>query len=399
LLLLALSPFAVRYSTETRMYALLSLLVLAGHLLVRRAVDEVRAPWPWLVGLAALSGALLLTHYWSAFLLVAVVAVVAWWGRRRGTPARPVAVRLVLAVIVGGLCFLPWVPAFLEQAEHTGTPWATAPRPTVVADQTLRELGGGTIAEAGLLAALLVVLVLLGVAGRSTPEGLVLGHAPAPGVQGEAWTAGLTLAVGAAVGLLTANTYAARYASVVLPLVVLVAARGLAVVPGRRAPWLVAGLLVVLSGAGIVDNVIGNRTQAGVLVDAIEEQANAGSADVVVTCPDQLGPAMRRRLDQEGLTSIPVLAYPTLGDGRRVDWQDYEERNDATDPVAVAEQIVERAGDGRIWVAWSGSYRTFEGDCEALLNALSTMRGPFRSLVAEESPGEFFEHAALVVFE
>ncbi|MDQ3294343.1 MAG: YraN family protein, partial [Actinomycetota bacterium] len=44
-LLLALSPFAVRYATETRMYALVILLVLAGHLLVRRAVEERDAPW------------------------------------------------------------------------------------------------------------------------------------------------------------------------------------------------------------------------------------------------------------------------------------------------------------------------------------------------------------------
>src|SRR5688500_14238103 len=55
-LVLAWSPFAVRYSTETRMYSLLTLVVLVGHLLVRRAVDERRAPLPTLAGVALVTG-------------------------------------------------------------------------------------------------------------------------------------------------------------------------------------------------------------------------------------------------------------------------------------------------------------------------------------------------------
>ncbi len=394
-LVLAVSPYAVRYSTETRMYALVSLLVLAGHLLVRRAVDTRSAPLRVLVGVGAVGGALVVTHYWSLFLVAATALVLLGWGRRRGAAAWSTSVRLVAALAAGAAAtFGPWRPAFLDPAGHPGTPWATAPRPTVVADQTLRELGGGVIAEGGLLAAVLVVLLVVGVLGRSTPTGLVLGTRPVPAAAGEAAVAGLTLAIGAAAGLATGSTYAARYAAVVLPLVVLVAARGLAVVPGRRPPLVVAALLVGLGGIGIVDNVVKDRTQAGVIVDAIRGNGG-GPGDVVVACPDQLGPALRRELDG----SLPLVVYPTLGDGDRVDWYDYEDRNDAADPAAVADRLLAAAPDGgRIWVAWSGSYRTFEGDCEALLNALAGARGPFRPLVAEEG-GEFFEHAALVVFE
>jgi uncharacterized membrane protein len=395
---LAWSPYAVRYATETRMYSLVTLLVFVGLLVVRRAVEERRAPLPRLVALAALTGALLVTQYWSMFLGAAVVLTLGWWARRRGPTARRVAVRLVAAMAAGGLVFLPWLPSFLEQAAHTGTPWAPAPRPTVVADLTLRDLGGGPIAEAGLYAALLVVLLLVGVLGRPTPAGLVLGNRPVPSVAGEAAVAALTLALGAVAGLATASTYASRYAAVVVPLVVVVVARGLAVIPGRRAPLVVGAALVALGAVGVVENVRTDRTQAGQLAARIAE-GNEGGV-IVVTCPDQLGPAMRRALDQSGVDHVDLYTYPDLGDGRRVDWVDYEERNDAADPAAVAADLLARTAstpDWPIWVAWNGSYRTYEGDCEAFLNALAAERGAFR-VVEQDGADEFFEHAGLVVF-
>jgi hypothetical protein len=350
---------------------------------------------PSLAGLAVVTGALLLTQYWSIFLAAATVGTIGWWGRRSGAAERAVAVRLVVAMAVGSLLFLPWIPSFAEQAAHTGTPWAPAPRPSVVVDLTLRDLGGGVIAEAGLLAALLVVLLVVGVFGRAVPEGVLVGARPVPGARGEAAVAALTLVIGAVAGLATASTYASRYAAVVLPLVVLVAARGITVLPGRRAGWLVAGAFVVFAAPGLVENVRTDRTQAGVL--AADVAAGVGPGDAVVVCPDQLGPAMRRAMDHEDLDDVPLLAYPTLGDGRQVDWYDYEERNDATDPVAVASAVHERVpADAQVWVAWNGSYRTFDDDCEAFLNALAQQRGGFQLVTDDDS--DFFEHAGLVVF-
>ena len=396
LLLVAWSPFAVRYSTEARMYSLVMALVLVGHVLVRRAVDDRRAPAWVLVVVAAVTATLLLTQYWTMFLVAAAVATVAWWGRRAGTAARTVAVRLVAAIVVGGLALVPWLPSLLEQREHTGTPWAPAPRPTVVAELTLGALGGGEIAEAGLLAFLLVVLLVLGLLGRPTPAGLVVGGTPSAAVRGEAAVVALTLGLGAAAGIATASTFAVRYASVVVPLMLLIAARGLAVLPGRWPAVGVSALLIGFGGAGIIENIRVERTQAGELAELVATQA--GPDDAVVTCPDQLGPAMRRALDQEGAARLPVLVYPTLGDGRLVDWYDYEARNDAADPATVAAAIDGEVADGaRVWVAWNGAYRTFDGDCEALLNALAGLRGGF-AVVAEDGGEAFFEHAGLVVF-
>jgi hypothetical protein len=218
-----------------------------------------------------------------------------------------------------------------------------------------------------------------------------------PGVRGEAAVVALTLGIGAAAGLASGSTYASRYASVVLPLVVLVAARGLAVLPGRRAPFVAAAAVLVLSAAGVVDNITAERTQAGEWVDAAA--VDIGPADTFVACPDQLGPALRRALDRAGFAETAVLAYPALGDGRRVDWYDYAERNDAAEPAAVAAEVLALAPPGaRLWVAWNGAYRTFEGDCEAFLNAVSVERGPFRTVVPDGG-GTYFEHGALVVFE
>ena len=74
--LLALSPFAIRYATETRMYSLVMVLVL-GRLPAApqraRTAHRVR-----LVGIALVTGALLLTHYWALWLVAATVVVLGW---------------------------------------------------------------------------------------------------------------------------------------------------------------------------------------------------------------------------------------------------------------------------------------------------------------------------------
>ena len=120
-LILAVSPYAVRYATETRMYALVMFLVLWGYLALRRALDAPTLGR--LVMVAVVTALLVYTLYWS-FYVVAVVGVgllVAW---RRGSPAtRRAAPRVVVAMAVGGLMLLPWLSTLVFQFQHTGTPW------------------------------------------------------------------------------------------------------------------------------------------------------------------------------------------------------------------------------------------------------------------------------------
>src|SRR3954447_19043160 len=124
LVLIATSPFAVRYATEARMYALEMLLVTLGWLAVHWAME--RPTIGRLVPVSVISGLLALTHYWSLYLLAAlgVMLLVKW---RRGDPA---ALRVAIALVAGGVLFVPWLPSFLYQAKHTGTPWGKPERPT-----------------------------------------------------------------------------------------------------------------------------------------------------------------------------------------------------------------------------------------------------------------------------
>jgi mannosyltransferase len=149
-------------------------------------------------------------------------------------------------------------------------------------------------------------------------------------------------------------------------------------------------LLLGLGVTGIIHNAGDKRTHAGQLVERIAAEAQPG--DVVVVCPDQLGPSVARALDQEGLA--PPIPYPTAGDPRFVDWRDYQDRNAAADPVAFAEDVLARAGDGRIWVVSYNGYRTFEGQCEALTGRL----GQDRPVTVLEAPTDAFEPAQLQRF-
>ncbi|MDA8343537.1 MAG: glycosyltransferase family 39 protein, partial [Actinomycetota bacterium] len=66
-LLVATSPFAVRYDTETRMYALVALLTVLGFLALARTLDRPRPGN--LAAVAVVTAALLYSHYWSLYLL------------------------------------------------------------------------------------------------------------------------------------------------------------------------------------------------------------------------------------------------------------------------------------------------------------------------------------------
>jgi mannosyltransferase len=107
--------------------------------------------------------------------------------------------------------------------------------------------------------------------------------------------------------------------------------------------------------------VVTNRTQGGEIAAAIEEEGRRG--DVVVYCPDQLGPSVSRHL----AAGFEHEAFPGRGSPGFVDWVDYAERNEAADPAAFAERVLRTtATDQDIWLVWATNYRTFDEKCEAL---------------------------------
>jgi mannosyltransferase len=342
--LLGLSPFAVRYATEARPYALVMLLVVAGQLLVRRAVD---APGlARLLAVALVSGALMLSHYWGVWLvLAAVVALVV--GARRGHPA---ALRVAVAVAAGAVVFAPWAPIALDQIAETGTPWGAVVRPTAAVATAVLELGGD-FSESGVLGTVIVALALLGALARRTgTSSIVIDAGRRSGVTAELCVAGVAVGLGAVAAAVGGATFASRYASVAVPLVLLAAAVGASELP-RPFALPVLALVVLVGLAGIALNARESRTQAEQVAAAIERAARPG--DVVAYCPDQRGPAVSRVLD----APVEQVTFPDLDPPDLVDWRNYDERIAAVTPESfVSELEALAAEDSAIWLVSSGSY-------------------------------------------
>jgi hypothetical protein len=373
--LTAISPYVVRYSTEARMYALVMVLVLAGAVLLLDALEQPTVPR--LAGIAVVSAALLYTQYWAFYLLAALVVVLGlrWWRER---DERPTVVRIIVALAVAGLSFAAWAPAFLDQLAHTGTPWSIPARPTQVVSDVFADLGGGglvTFAEGQLYGMLMFALVALGVLTvRPARDGEVTLTSAGDLVARElAAVAFGTLAIGAVVGFLSGAAFNSRYGSTVVPLLLVLAALGLSRLPKG---WPVVGAalgLVVLGPVASARVVRLDRTENGVLADLIAERAEP--SDGVLVCPDQLGVSLERALGQTD-ADLDVMPYPMLdSDPRFVDWRDYAERNDAVDPAAVARDASSRVS-GSLWLVENFDYRTYEGDCEQVVTTLTELRGP-----------------------
>lgn len=372
-LVVTLNPFVLRYATEARMYELVMVLVLAGWLVADHALE--RPTTGRLGGLALGSAALLWTHYWGLWLLGAAgIGLLARAGlaRRRGEAERARAsLRVAGSLVVGGLLFLPWLPTLLHQSAHTGTPWAEPSLPTEVAAVSLLDLGGGGAGESVLLAMVLVLVLALGLFGAVGRGPLVeLDLRTRPEARRLATLVAGTLAVAMVASYASGAAYASRYFSVVAPLVLVLAGVGVARISGAVAFRVVLAVVLLLGSAAAVRTAVSRpRTQAREVAEAITASAPAEDLYVLV-CPDQLGPALSRRLPGD----VDVATYPAFAPPDLVDWVDYTDRLAAASPEAFAVEALERAGGREVWLVWSGTYRTHEGTCETLANELQRAR-------------------------
>jgi len=347
---LASLPWTMRFGSETRMYVLVVALVLFGAL----ALLAVRAaPSRTAVGLGAVTvAALLLTHYWALFLLAAVGLWHLPGLARRSAPS----VRVVTALVLGGVLFLPWLPVFVFQALHTGAPWATPPALLDLL-RTPTFWGGGADRWRWALVAILLPLLVVAVARRRPARALV-------GI------ASLTLLLAWAQTAMSGGAYTGRYTAVVVPLVAVAAGLGAVALPGRGAPLLTLALLTGVGAWSGVPAAAVPRTSAAGIADAVRDAASPGA--LLAYCPDQLGPPVQRLLGAD----YEQVLYPTLAPPQRIDWVDYAQRQAAADPAVIARELDARAGDRPLLVLKASRYRTFGGQCEALLAGLTDLRGP-----------------------
>lgn len=376
-LLLASSPFAIRYATEARMYSLVQLLVFAGYLAVHRAFE--RPSLGRLAAVAVLAALLLLTHYWSLYLLGAVAALLIVLARRGAGKA---AWRVMAALAVGGMLFLPWLPSFAYQTANTGTPWGTPANPFSGAIAMLKAFGGAIDVPANAvgtaLGLVLITLAFLALFGRRVDKWHIeLDLRTVPGIRAEAGVGATTIALALIAASLTGGAFAGRYGSVVLPLFLLFAALGTRALGYRRLRWGVVALAVVLGLLGGVGNAFTARTQAAHVADLIVAKGRPG--DVVAYCPDQLGPAVDRLLP----SGFAPLTFPEGTRPEIVDWVGYARRNRAGSPSDFARRAVELAGaEHTVWLVWKEGYRTLGTKCRRVEAELAQLRPATRRELA-----------------
>ncbi|MDA8063734.1 MAG: glycosyltransferase family 39 protein [Actinomycetota bacterium] len=351
ILLFASSPFAIRFADEGRMYSLVVLIVALGALAVLRALEE---PTLWrLLPVTLASGALALTHYWGLFLLAAFGAGLAWRAWRGDRPAG----RVLVAMLASAALFAPWAPSLLFQIGHTGTPWQHAgPFASIVAVAAWAGAIGTGPAQ---FVAVPFVGVLLGL--------VVIGawlHLPARKL---AWIALGSAALGGICSFLLRAAVVPRYTSIGLVPYLLAAAAGVA---SLRQPWaqrVLAASIALGLVAGVLD-ATAPRTLAGQAATLLERDGSP--QDMVVYCPDQLGPDVGRLLPGWYMQEM----YPTGAFPLRVDWVDYAARNWLSSPGMFARAATRQAGDRPVWLLESDNFTSYFGRCQQLVGDLGALR-------------------------
>ncbi|MGH9224553.1 MAG: glycosyltransferase family 39 protein [Acidimicrobiales bacterium] len=406
-LLMASGPFAIRYATESRMYSMVMVLVLLALLAVLALLEGGGRRHQ--VALALLTTAILLSHYWSLYLLAVSVAALAWLARSGRDPNAvaglrdPNAVaghavagarRSLVAIFAGCVLFLPWAPTFLYQLAHTGTPWGRPGNLRSMFDTVTHFAGGywDPGIALGLMYFGLIGLALFGWAVEGRGRRVLLDFHPRSPGKWLTTVAFGTLAVAIVAGQVGRSAFAVRYAAVLYPLFVILVALGTNAIADQRVFHGVLAVAVVLGFWANIPNVVGDRTSAGRVASAINAGARAG--DVIAYCPDQLGPSVSREIRTEGLIQ---LTFPSATGPELVDWVDYERFSRAGRTQPFAQMLSERAGPANdVWLVWAPGYRTFGTKCSNLVERLDDIR-PDNTRVITVST-KYFERPGLVRF-
>jgi mannosyltransferase len=395
--LMASAPFAVYYSTEARMYALVILLTGCGYLALHRALVTPRVGN--LVAVAVTTAALLYTQYWALYLvaIVGIWLIIAAW-RSRSRPA----LWSIGAVAVGCLLFVPWLPIFIYQSKYTGTPWAAPPNFTAV----INAMTGFTVNQGSLtsvatdqgrlLALIYFAMFALALFGVGRSDRIVeLDLHTRPRSRGLTFVVVGTLFAAIAGGILSSSAFSSRYAAVVfLPLILLVAL-GTATLLSTRVRLAVVALAVVAGMIGSVQNIDTQRTQATTVAAVINTHARPG--DLIAYCPDQVGPSVYRLVARSSRYTMET--FPRRTGPQFVDWVNYAKVVHAASATAFASHLVaEAGGQHRIWLVWQQGYQTFGNKCAVLAQTLLDHPGTGGHNWVVDNPSKYYEPMNLTEF-
>jgi mannosyltransferase len=135
-ILCAANPYLTTYAQETRQYSLVVLLSLLTTTFFLFVFAQRRRQFLPLFAVSL--AALLYTHLWSAFVVMACGLVVLVMARRQRELLRDALIGFGVAFLL----YLPWLPTALYQVKHTAAPWASGPT-WRAAQQIPQSLAGG----------------------------------------------------------------------------------------------------------------------------------------------------------------------------------------------------------------------------------------------------------------
>jgi hypothetical protein len=122
--------------------------------------------------------------------------------------------------------------------------------------------------------------------------------------------------------------------------------------------------------------------------------AQAQPGDMVVYCPDQLGPAVDRLLTVPDVTE---LTFPRMMGPQRIDWIDYAATIQNRSPATFAQEIVSRLNPGStLWLVWRNGYKVFGSSCGDLASWLEMYHPGGETVMSQNL--SYYEPANLVRF-
>ncbi|SNQ45530.1 conserved membrane hypothetical protein [Frankia canadensis] len=323
-------------------------------------------------------------------------------GARRG-PAPAGAARLATArrgplygligIIGGGLVFAPWLPSFFDQLAHTGTPWGE-PASYAAISHAYGQWAGGPTTLGRLLLFLITGLAAAGVAGRTAGGRFILLDLRGlePGRTLFLLATG-TLLVAVTAGKVVGNAWADRYTATAFVPFLLVLGLGSTIIGDRRVFRVVIAVAALIGLLAGTSDLRRERSQATEAAGVLERLARPG--DVMLVCPDQIGPGLARTVPPW----MKVYVVPTYAPPDRVDWVDYEDRNMHADGRALAQRALAEAGPQHtVFLAGSGAYRTYEELCTVVQTTLAQARPHADQVMEQGLPTKVYENYALLRF-
>jgi len=289
--------------------------------------------------------------------------------------------------------WLPWLPSFRFQSRHTATPWAQPARLGDIVAATGLRTGWGSVARSSVVVLLIVLVVAALTQSRLRPsDARVENPRLLPALIAVTLGCPLVAVIG---GALSNSAYTVRYTAVVFPTAMLVVGAACSVLRPARLGIALTVVVSVVSSAVAIHEIGVPRTTAPWIAAQLRPLVHSG--DVLVYCPDQLGPAMSRVLSRDpAFAGLRQEVYPD-GDPRRVDWIDYRARYDHADPVASVARYDAMAATNVIWLIWSGTYPPTQVACNELLDRLQRTRPNNRMIVADDP--SVSDHASLWEFD